>query len=79
MSEEKTKKERKGMVLKMEKRVEIRGGEYLLRHTEHWKNIKDIIEEEENYEVISMAMMMSSFPGGDEYALLMKKKQEFIA
>jgi len=67
-------KERKGLILKMDKRVEIKKGKYLLRHTDHWKNIKEIIEEEKDYDVVGFGMMMSSFPGGDEYAVMMKKK-----
>ena len=66
--------EKKGDNNMAKKRVEICEGKYLLRHTEHWKNIQVMIEEEDpNYEPISLAMMMSSFPGGDEYAILFKK------
>lgn len=69
--------EKKGENEMAKKRVEMCEGNFLLRHTEHWKNIPVMIEEEyPQYEPQSLGMMMSSFPGGDEYVVLFKKVNE---
>ena len=57
--------------------MEMAEGKYLLRHTEHYKNIPEMVEEEQpEYEPLNISMMMSSFPGGDEYLVLFKRTKE---
>ena len=63
--------------MKINKREEICGGKYLLRHTEHIYHIKTIIEEENpNYFPISISAMETVVPGSDEYLVLLERNDK---
>jgi len=58
--------------------IPIADGKYLLRSTEHEKNIKVIIEDEliNGYEPISLCFSENIIPGSDYYYVLLKKVKE---
>jgi hypothetical protein len=63
------------MALLPKQRIEMAGGKYLLRQTEHYAHIQTCIEEEDNngYEPISLASTETIIPGSDVYYILFKR------
>jgi len=58
-------------------RQDVAKGKFLLRHTEHFNTIKDIIEQEyPTWSPLSVAGMTTSIPGGDEYIILFQRTED---
>ena len=63
------------MGLLPKQRIEMAGGKYLLRSTEHYAHIQVCIEDEDKngYEPISLSSTETIIPGSDVYYILFKR------
>jgi len=57
-------------------RKDIAKGRFLLRHTEHYENIQEIIEEEyPTWVPVSVSGMTTAIPGADEYMVFFHRNE----